>query len=75
MVSVKRPSQYILLLENLNLHHRNRRNHRSPIQGFREKMWNFTVRGLLATIVTIGLSEIKHVLLPRRQLRNRSIPL
>ena len=46
----------ILLLDNLNLYHGNRRHHRLfKILG--PKMWNFTVRGLLAPC----LSEIEHL--------------
>jgi hypothetical protein len=46
----------ILLLDNINLYHGNRRHHRL-FKTLGPKMWNFTVRGLLVP----DLSEIENL--------------
>ena len=46
----------ILLLDNINLYHGNRRHHRL-FKTLGPKMWNFTVRGLLVS----HLSEIENL--------------
>ena len=60
----------MLLFNNINLHHSNRRHHRLfKIKG--PKMWNFTVRGLLVP----NLSEIEHLFQSEETVKNSQRPL